>query len=359
MPAEDTPSQFETQRYELLYNLYISLHLCFVGNKNLLVSSDRIDDAESQIIKLLTETFDFTKEENIRTIHCDSKTSYKDLLLFIEKSKAVASASLKRSTLRRQRSNISDSDTSKLSSDSDMSSQPGIITPTILIFKNLDKTSQGFQVSLLETIRSYERTSSKCSDLTFSKGIFLVIGLVKNINGTETSLYRYLQYYFWFRQSHIYGQMPNSSKNVSNVSLAESQRSKNSILPLTLEDIYDGREKILKIAIVPEIRRYIHDILIFVRNHRMVTQGIPTRFVKDIGLMVRCIGYINGYQYITPYLVKIASRKIFPIKINLVNYDREMSLNWGSDIALTKAFVEKWDADLVLENVLSTVKPPL
>lgn len=126
------------------------------------------------------------------------------------------------------------------------------------------------------------------------------------------------------------------------------------------EAITSLREQMTTVTMTLEIKRYINDILIFIRNHRMISNGLPIFLKYEFEIVVRAVAVLNGISYVTPSIVKWSSERFFPLHLDLItDTEMEPSLNWGSDRRLVKTFINLWDRDLVVKNVLRSVKPPL
>lgn len=119
------------------------------------------------------------------------------------------------------------------------------------------------------------------------------------------------------------------------------------------------RQRMKSLTIIADIKRYMQDIVVFLRTHRLVRKGIPTKAVKDFDLLVRTLCILHDYEYATPSIVAIAARKVFPLKIELCHPEDEPTLNYGGDINIITNWLKKWDQSLIIEDVLNSVEPPL
>lgn len=292
--------------------------LCILGRRNLLIASPDTVYTERELVKINTNVFQLLDSE-FKHVICDSKTSilFWDSLLGRSCGKFVSGAGP---------------------------------TRTVLVIRGLEKTSTKCQVALLEILRAIEKCLKR-SDL------FMVIAVIENIEGSELCLYKYLQEKFWFRQPHLI----DYNRENTVFSDMESTSSSLSMLlePTLLESLLSQKDAVGSVKMVPEIRRYALDIVIFLRNHRIVTNGIPTRFIDEFELLVKCLAVVNNYPFVTPLMVQLAARKFFPLKINICDYHAEPTLNWGSDVRLVKSMMDRWNADLVVEDVLANVRAPV
>jgi hypothetical protein len=68
---------------------------------------------------------------------------------------------------------------------------------------------------------------------------------------------------------------------------------------------------------------------------------------------------LHGLSYITPSLIALAARKIYPHRINLTSPENERSMQWGSSLEAVKAVLEGVTVEEVVEEVLQSVEVPL
>ena len=74
---------------------------------------------------------------------------------------------------------------------------------------------------------------------------------------------------------------------------------------------------------------------------------------------IRALAPLHGLTFVTPSLVALAARKIYPHKIILVTPERERSMQWGSSLDAVKAVLEGVTEEDVIEEVLQSVEMPL
>jgi len=68
---------------------------------------------------------------------------------------------------------------------------------------------------------------------------------------------------------------------------------------------------------------------------------------------------LHGLSYITPSLVALAARKIYPHRIVITAPENERSMQWGSSLDAVKAVLEGVTVEDVIEEVLQSVEVPL
>ena len=74
---------------------------------------------------------------------------------------------------------------------------------------------------------------------------------------------------------------------------------------------------------------------------------------------MKCLAPLHGLDYVTPSLVALAARKIYPHRIRITAPERERSMQWGSDLEAVKELLEGITAGEIVEEVLREVPAPL
>ncbi|KAI1414531.1 hypothetical protein F5Y13DRAFT_158736 [Hypoxylon sp. FL1857] len=111
-----------------------------------------------------------------------------------------------------------------------------------------------------------------------------------------------------------------------------------------------------------EVLRYLMNIISFLRMHRAVAPGgggITPQATKHFEQLSKCLAALHGLDYVTPSLVGLAVKKVYPHRIRIVTPERERSMQWGSDLAAVEALLEGVNAEYVIEEVLGLVEAPL
>lgn len=75
--------------------------------------------------------------------------------------------------------------------------------------------------------------------------------------------------------------------------------------------------------------------------------------------MPSALAPLHGLSYITPSLVALAARKIYPHRISITSPENERSMQWGSSLEAVKAVLEGVTVEDVIEEVLQSVEAPL
>ncbi|GME77349.1 unnamed protein product [Ambrosiozyma monospora] len=92
----------------------------------------------------------------------------------------------------------------------------------------------------------------------------------------------------------------------------------------------------------------------------MVTGGIPTFLIESMHSFLKVYAAINNYDYVIPEMVKVAAKKLLPLHINILSDPNdEPTLLYGSDVRLVGQVINKWNEELVVEDIVNNVQPPV
>lgn len=108
-----------------------------------------------------------------------------------------------------------------------------------------------------------------------------------------------------------------------------------------------------------EVRTYLHNIITFMRLHRAVAGGVSSQATRHFHQLVHTLAPLHGIDFVTPSLVALAARKIFPHRILLVQPENERSLQWGSSLDAVREALDGVTVDDVIEDILEEVEVPV
>jgi MoxR-like ATPase len=114
-----------------------------------------------------------------------------------------------------------------------------------------------------------------------------------------------------------------------------------------------------EVKISSEVRAYLHNIVVFMRLHRAVTGGISALATRHFNTLAHALAPLHGLDYISPSMVALAARKIYPHRIVITAPENERSMQWGSSLDAVKAVLEGVTVEDVVEEVLESVEVPL
>jgi len=64
-------------------------------------------------------------------------------------------------------------------------------------------------------------------------------------------------------------------------------------------------------------------------------------------------------SFVTPSLVALAARKVYRHRIRLASFEKERSIQYGSDVEAVQEMLEGLTAEVVIDTVLETVECPV
>ena len=75
--------------------------------------------------------------------------------------------------------------------------------------------------------------------------------------------------------------------------------------------------------------------------------------------LTRYLAVIHGQTYVSPSLVALAIRKIYPHRVTILEPEAERSVQYGSDLRAVAAVLRGYDPSQVIEEVLASVDMPV
>ncbi|KKF94176.1 hypothetical protein CFO_g3454 [Ceratocystis platani] len=108
-----------------------------------------------------------------------------------------------------------------------------------------------------------------------------------------------------------------------------------------------------------EVLRYQLNIAAFLRLHRAVASGISPTATKHLEKLCCCLAPLHRIDFVTPALVVLATRKVYPHRIVVATPHQDRSVQWGSDAKVIDELLEGFAADEVIEDVIKMVAAPV
>ena len=68
---------------------------------------------------------------------------------------------------------------------------------------------------------------------------------------------------------------------------------------------------------------------------------------------------LHNLDFVTPSLVTLAARKIYPHRIVITTPEDERSMQWGSNLEAVRELLEGVTPENVIEDILESVEVPL
>ncbi|OWB83905.1 hypothetical protein B5S33_g2541 [[Candida] boidinii] len=331
-------------------DLFMALWLSLVAKRNILVASSNAQLTAKEIKYIMRDVWGI---RNLLVINCNTNTEFTDVKKIIESGVSDINGATNYGS--------SETDESLPAAYNLNTASEGLPTNSdnasmVVLFIGLELTTRKVQQQLLNFIE-IERVKPE-------RELFTLIPIIESKKSLEIDLDPFLLEAIWFRQTHTANSSYSFIENSNSISSSEISPVRTDF-PLQNETETNQQIKKLrilkeKININPDISRYIYDIMIFARMHRMVSGGLPTYIRRDLEAFVTYLAAVNGYQYIIPKMVVLACQKLLPLKLRLVSIpEEELTLMYGSDIRLIREVLPKWNADLVVKDVIDNVQPPI
>ncbi|CAI2183534.1 9756_t:CDS:2 [Funneliformis geosporum] len=125
----------------------------------------------------------------------------------------------------------------------------------------------------------------------------------------------------------------------------------------------DLSKKMDNVTIHNDMHRYMRDVVVGIRTHRLVKGGLTARASSDLVTLVRALAAVFQRNYATPELVLFASEKIFSHRLILRDAGDDKSTMYGTSLvtllkarSLSPKFPSPGD---VVADVLQAVWPPI
>ncbi|KAK3078857.1 hypothetical protein LTS18_006455 [Coniosporium uncinatum] len=350
--------------------------ICLIADQHAIVEADKesLDDLEQEIRLISSNTFGLS----CAVVDCNERTTIDDLgnaILVHHSEPSYFSKPLARH-FREYSSFDPDSSEDGRPSPFTATRSPGKLSSMdsrrvadVVITKNLNVTHHLVQIQALELIRGkriFSRTAVHSAPRRF-----LFISLQEAGSGRLTPL---LNDRLFISHTHDPEDgLPNledqqqavTAEDASDTSVIHSP----SVSPLHMrtssEPLFSKRDidtlitRADSVSLTAEIRAYIHSLPAFLRLHRAVAGGVSSNATRYLNILCRVLAPLHELTYITPSLVQLAVRKIYPHRITLTTPENERSMQWGSSVEVVRDLLEGVTVGDVIEDVLAEVEVPL
>jgi hypothetical protein len=128
--------------------------------------------------------------------------------------------------------------------------------------------------------------------------------------------------------------------------------------PITKSTLDHLAQLAKQVTITPSVRRHLQDIVVFLRMERGVDSGItPYSNVCFVDL-AKLLAPLHGIDFVTPSLLELAAKKVFPHRLIIAEPERERSTQFGSDIGAVRQYLWGLEPEHVIDAVLAKVPTP-
>ncbi|KAL1888665.1 hypothetical protein Cpir12675_006095 [Ceratocystis pirilliformis] len=246
----------------------------------------------------------------------------------------------------------------------------GFQIPNIIIAKDLNRAPQAVQIQALELLRTkriFTRTMQ-----TAPKQFMLIPVLAAEQNG-GVKLTTHLNDQFFIAHFHdpedgfvylgsdeddvVYEDNESMKSTASVVKRSTSDLCLNEAT-FSEFDISMLSDLSMHVNTDTEVLRYQLNIAAFLRLHRAVASGISPTATKHLEKLCCCLAPLHQIDFVTPALVVLATRKVYPHRIVVATSRQDRSVQWGSDAKVIDGVLEGFAADEVIEDVIKMVAAP-
>ncbi|KAL8729526.1 MAG: hypothetical protein Q9181_004971 [Wetmoreana brouardii] len=357
------------QKVEGLSDLELALLLSFVANEHCLIQTEQnaLDHLQQELQLIASNIYNVSH----LVIECSTETTLNDFNNALLAGAAPGEGSGSPEDNR---------DADPAESEKDQRKRTTLTTPNIIVLRNPNLADYETQIQALELIRS-----KHIGDITAPKCFCMVIVQC----GDGPPLNKHLNDHIFLSHYH---DLEDGFTNLESASewIEDDRSSSSSVVRRSVIQTQENRvertfsdadvqslvDKSKKVIMTAGVRCYLQNIVTFLRQHRAVDGGITPRATKAFDTLAkyiyprahlrataksffRCLASLHGLDYVTPSLVAIAARKIYPHRIKLTVPERDRSLQYGSDLAAVRAYLEGVTPESIIEDVLAAVEPPL
>lgn len=214
----------------------------------------------------------------------------------------------------------------------------------IIIAVNLDLSPNNVQVQALELLRT-KRIFSRTAMHSASNNLCFIA--VASKPGARLG-------------HHLNDLFGMSHDHPADAELPHIESTMDALLPtFTRAELQALRDRAEAVNLTGEVDAYLHNIVIFLRQSRYVKGGITATATRDLRAAARALAPLHGIDYVTPALVALAARKVYPHRLVLTTASNERTLLWGSDPKAIGELLQGVQVEDVIEEVIGDVEVPL
>lgn len=229
----------------------------------------------------------------------------------------------------------------------------------VVIAKDFDQASHDVQIQIMDIIRR-RRIFSKTTVHPVPK-TFLFLPIISTTSrGVQINPHLNDRIFM----SHLHTTR-DGFPNVEELELLDSSRSallqdrKSHRFVITSEALDDVHRLGLQTTITPVVRRHLQDISVFLRLERGVDGGITAYSNVCFVNLAKFLAPLHGISYVTPSLIDLAAKKVFPHRLVIAGPERERSTQFGSNVDAVRQYMQMLTPELVIESVLAKVPTPI
>ncbi|KAF2264854.1 hypothetical protein CC78DRAFT_532963 [Lojkania enalia] len=362
------------EKVQALSDIELAVLLCLVADQHCIIETDEglLDELEAELRVIASGVFGLA----FSVLDCSEQTTLDDFGSGILVDEDGADYFSSKHAKFREERYFSASDTSR-SFERRFSKSPRLFSPldsqriaNVVIAKNLNNANSQVQIQALELIRgkrNFTRTAVHAAPRPF---LFIAL----NVSGSARLTTHLNDRFLILHKHHAGDSLPNLEELQIKESVSDDGASTSSVVrsaprmyenqkpaPVTFsqEDLDKLVALTAEVKVGSEVRAYLHNIVVFMRLHRAVGGGISAIATRHLSDLSHALAPLHGLSYVTPSLVALAARKIYPHRIIITSPESERSMQWGSSLQAVKAILEGVTVEDVIEEVLQSVEVPL
>ncbi|KAF2196957.1 hypothetical protein GQ43DRAFT_425567 [Delitschia confertaspora ATCC 74209] len=360
------------EKVQALSDIELAILLCLVTNQHCIIETDEslVSAVEYELDTVVSDVFGLT----CSVLHCSEKTTLDEFgtgILVPEGKEDYFSTRDKRP---KDDDLSSYSGSPRLSRRSPRPFKPfipldGRRIANVVIAVNLNEADHQVQIQALELIRgkrNFTRTAVHAAPKPF---LFVAL----NLNGS-IRLTTHLNDHMFIYHRHQAGDALPYAEDQLRAPVTDDTKSTSSVVrsprftpdkkgyssvAFSEDDINTLTAQAGEVRMSSEVRAYLHNIVVFMRLHRAVAGGISPLATRHLTILSQALAPLHGLSYVSPPLVDLATRKIYPHRIVITTAENERSMQWGSSLEAVRAILEGVTPEDVIEEVLQSVETPL
>ncbi|KAK0507808.1 hypothetical protein JMJ35_009697 [Cladonia borealis] len=355
------------ERVQDLTDLELAILLSLVAGEHCIIQTEgsALESLEQELRLVASNLFGLSHA----VVHCDESTTGEDfsdgILVENENHRRINHDYVENG--RNSEHDPSRRDRSKSSVEEEVGQDDQSIA-NIVIITGLPNANNDIQIQALELLRT-RRMFTHTAVHSAPKAFLLIF--LNDVDGTR--LTHHLNDHIFISHYHDpedgFANLEEGSEwieddRASLSSVVHRSVTQNALSPsqptiLTQEEIQTLKTRTQTTTISTEVKTYLHNIITFLRLHRAVAGGISPLATTHFNLLAKCLAPLHGLSFVTPSLIALAARKIYPHRITITSPENERSMQYGSDLEAVKAILEGVRPEDVIEDVLVQVEAPL
>ncbi|KAB8300163.1 hypothetical protein EYC80_000390 [Monilinia laxa] len=341
-----------------LSDLELAALICLIAEEHCIIDTDpdALDDLIQELQLVASKVFGLT----YAVINCNSQTTLDDFAQAILSVDATPTRNNSPVRTRRDSYFLQTSAFQSVNRSSASETTDNKRIANVIIARNLDEAPRQIQTQALELMRT-KRLFTRISIQNAPKRFLFIAAIA---GGEGPRLTKHLNDYMFI--SHVHDPQdgfPNledlftddSSSTLSVVKRSPTLQAEDSlwarISPMDIENLAQQSKNT---TVSVEVKQYQQNVASFLRIHRAVATGISAIATKHFDKLVRCLAPLHGLSYATPSLIALAARKIYLHRIEIVNAERERSMQWGSNLDAIREYLDGIGPADVIEDALGS-----